>query len=303
LRGSRADDEPLFVMIGTTPARRRWTGLSFAMALLRLELTAILAGAATLVAAGAHAQAPAPPPQSDCAGAGSVSGEVASVIDGRSFRLVDGREIRLAGVEPPPLTAAGEGQAGLAAKTALEALTLRRPVVVQPAAPGPDRYGRLVAYAFVTAADREGFVQHAMLAGGHALLSPFGITPACRSVLRAAEHAARAARLGLWADSDYGVRQADDPADVLSRQGRFALVGGKVASVRESGGIVYVNFGRHWLEDFTVTILKRNERLFTGAGMAPNKLAGRRVEVRGWIEQRNGPAIEVTRPEQIELVD
>ena len=43
--------------------------------------------------------------------------------------------------------------------------------------------------------------------------------------------------------------------------------------------------------------------MFSNAGMAPGKLAGRRVEVRGWIEERNGPAIEVARPEQIELVD
>jgi hypothetical protein len=32
-----------------------------------------------------------------------------------------------------------------------------------------------------------------------------------------------------------------------------------VLSVRESGATIYVNFGRRWTEDFTVTILKRNE--------------------------------------------
>jgi len=230
-----------------------------------------------------------------------MAGEVASVIDGRSFRLTDGREVRLAGIETPAVAA--EDQAGLAAKAALEALALLRSVSLQPAAPGPDRYGRLVAYAFVTAPAQERFIQRDLLAGGYALLSPIGLTPACRTLLRGAEHTARTAKLGLWADPQYGVRQADDPADVLARQGHFTLVGGKVASVRESGGIVYVNFGRRWSDDFTVTILKRNERMFSNAGMAPGKLAGRRVEVRGWIEERNGPAIEVARPEQIELVD
>jgi hypothetical protein len=174
-------------------------------------------------------------------------------------------------------------------------------VTLRSTAPGPDRYGRLVAYAFIGAPER--LVQHEVLATGHALLSPVGLAPACRTLLRGAEHAARAARLGLWADPDHGVRQADDPADVLARQGRFTLVAGLVASVRESGGIVYVNFGRRWSEDFTVTILKRNERVFAGAGLAPKALAGRHVEVRGWIEERGGPAIEVVRPEQIEIVN
>jgi hypothetical protein len=64
-----------------------------------------------------------------------------------------------------------------------------------------------------------------------------------------------------------------------------------------------VNFGRRWSQDFTVAILKRNERLFTGAGLAPKALAGRHVEVRGWIEERGGPAIEAARPEQIEIVN
>jgi len=80
-------------------------------------------------------------------------------------------------------------------------------------------------------------------------------------------------------------------------------VEGRVASVRESGGIVYLNFGRHWSEDFTVTILKRNERVFAGAGLTPKALTGRHVEVRGWIEERGGPAIEAVRPEQIEVVN
>jgi len=73
-------------------------------------------------------------------------------------------------------------------------------------------------------------------------------------------------------------------------------------SVRESGGTIYVNFGQRWSEDFTVTILKRNERLFTAAGLEPRKLAGRRVMVRGWLEERGGPWIEAAGPDQIEVV-
>ena len=99
------------------------------------------------------------------------------------------------------------------------------------------------------------------------------------------------------------MKQADHPSDVLAERGHFALVEGKVASVRPSGATIYVNFGRRWSEDFTVTILKRNERSFAAAGIDPNKLAGRRVRVRGWIEQRGGPWIEAARPEQIEVAD
>jgi len=82
---------------------------------------------------------------------------------------------------------------------------------------------------------------------------------------------------------------------VLAEQGHFALVEGKVVSVRESGGTIYVNFGRQWSKDFTVTILKRNARNFASAGLEPKTLTGKRIRVRGWIE--------AARPEQIELID
>ena len=69
-------------------------------------------------------------------------------------------------------------------------------------------------------------------------------------------------------------------------KGQFALVEGKVVSVRESGATIYVNFGQRWSEDFAVTVRKRNERNFAAAGLDLQGLAGRRVIVRGFIEAR-----------------
>jgi hypothetical protein len=99
------------------------------------------------------------------------------------------------------------------------------------------------------------------------------------------------------------MRHAENPASILGDRGRFALVEGSVLSVRESGGTIYMNFGRRWSEDFTVTIAKRNERMFSAAGLEPKKLERARVRVRGFIEERGGPWIEASRPEQIEILD
>jgi hypothetical protein len=142
-----------------------------------------------------------------------------------------------------------------------------------------------------------------LLAGGFARVGGRIGTRECATELLARERAARKAKLGLWAISYYDLLDADNPADVQAKRGRFALVEGKVVSVRESGATIYVNFGRRWTEDFTVTILKRNERSFAAAGVEPKRLSGRRVRVRGWIEERGGPWIEAARPEQIELID
>ncbi len=258
-----------------------------------------LAFAAALAAFDAHAQVPR-----DCGGSSEASAEAARVIDGRSFLLADGREVRLAAIETPLAVPGDEDetrvQAALAAKTALETLLLHRDVHLLSS--GPDRYGRLVAFAFIRTPSGEALVQRELVAAGHALVSPAASAATCRIYLQNAERDARNGGFGLWGDPYYAVKAAADPADVLVEQGRFALVQGKVMSVRESGGIVYVNFGQRWSEQFTVTILKRNERIFAGAGLTPKALAGRSIEVRGWVEERGGPAIEVSRPEQIEVV-
>ena len=96
---------------------------------------------------------------------------------------------------------------------------------------------------------------------------------------------------------------AESGAELVAERGLFTVVEGKVLSVRESGGTIYVNFGRRWSEALTVTILKRNERSFAAAGLEPKRLENRRVRVRGWVEQRNGPRIEAIRPEQIEIAE
>jgi hypothetical protein len=73
--------------------------------------------------------------------------------------------------------------------------------------------------------------------------------------------------------------------------------------VRESGATIYINFGPRWGQALTVTIPKRDESGFAAAGVEPKKLEARRLGVRGWIEERNGPRMEATRPEQIEIAE
>jgi endonuclease YncB( thermonuclease family) len=228
----------------------------------------------------------------------SASGIAERIVDARTFVLDDGREVRLAAIETP-----ATGAATTQAKTGLETLLAGKAVVLKGLGADRDRYGRLVAQVFLVENGGERWVQAELLAAGHARLAARVGDRACAAALVAHEHAARRALLGLWSDPFYGLRRAEDPATVAAERGRFAIVEGDVLSVRESGGTIYVNFGRRWSEDFTVTIAKRNERAFAAAGLEPKALTGRRVRVRGWIEERGGPWVEATRPEQIEVME
>ncbi len=248
-----------------------------------------------------------PQPAFACGGETIARGSASRVIDGRTFVLDDGREVRLAAIEVPPLPLpeeSGAAPGGVAARDALVSVLTGAEVVLRRAEPQKaDRYGRVVAYAVAARDGAERLVQADLIAVGAARVAARVGNRACAAELLSRENAARRAKLGLWASPYYDLLNAENPAAILAEQGLFALVEGKVVSVRESGATIYVNFGRRWTEDFTITILKRNERTFAAAGLEPQKLAGRRVRVRGWIEERGGPWIEAARPEQIELTD
>ena len=253
---------------------------------IRTALLAALAGAlATIVA---HACALAAP----CSFETQGDGRVVAVIDARSFRLADGREVRLAGIEPGSIEAARS-------TAALSAIVAGRDVTLRADDDAPDRYGRQTAFVFV--AGEENSVQAMLLSHGEAFAAANVADKNCSDTLMAAESAARAAKRGIWATPS-ATKNAESTGDILAGNGRFMLVEGRVLSVRQAGATTYLNFGRNWTRDFAVTISRRMVASLEAVGMAPKSLENRRIRVRGFIETRAGPRIELLRPEQLEVL-
>jgi endonuclease YncB( thermonuclease family) len=218
------------------------------------------------------------------------TGTVASVRDGRTLLLADGRELRLAAIEATDDS-----------RETLQSLVSKRDLQLKQLGPEVDRYGRLVAFVFADNSQQS--VQQMLLEQGRARVSARIGSKACADLLLTAERAARAAHRGVWADPNFAPLRSENLDRIAAARGQFALVEGKVLSVRESGATIYLNFGRRWTHDFTVTILKRHRRAFATAGIDPKRLEGYPIRVRGWIEQHSGPVIEAAVPEQIELVE
>jgi len=262
-----------------------------------------MAGAVVLPTAAARTQGR---PLSACRFEVAGTGNVRAIIDGRSFTLEDGREIRLAGIEVPLPPASGESgpraEAALAARAALASMLATQRVELRQNGAGADRYGR-ARHGLRRARRRCALVTHEMLARGFARVSAYVGDRPCAEELLAQERAARRAKLGLWSEPYYVIVAAESGAHLAAERGRFTVAEGNVLSVRESAGTIYMNFGRRWSQALTATISKRDAPVFAAAGVEPKKLENRRVRVRGWIEERNGPRIELTRPDQIEIAE
>lgn len=221
-------------------------------------------------------------------------GRVVAVDDALSLRLDDGREVKLAGL-------ARTDAPREAATAALSRLVLGQRIALFGDSDAPDRHGRQIAWVFRADAAQEASVQARLLSDGAAVFSGEAANRDCRAELVNAERAARAAARGLWAEPA-AIKNPENPGDIVSRIGRFTLVEGRVVSVRDAGTAVYLNFGRRWTQDFAVTISRRGAAAFEAAGMALKSLERRRILVRGYIEARSQPRIELRHVGQIEIV-
>jgi endonuclease YncB( thermonuclease family) len=214
-------------------------------------------------------------------------------VDPDGTILVAGRRLRLEGVRLVPEVAAAARDLLVRHLGAEVNLTL---------AAAPDRWGRHAARV-IRGGPEPLDLAHGLLEEGLALVDPGPLDILCRPELLALEETARARRLGLWAGSGYNPAAASDLEGLRGRIGRFSLVEGVVRSVGERPQRTYLNFGPDWGTDFTVTIPKRLWGRMQERGITAASLRGRRLRVRGLIEEWRGPSLELSAAELLELLD
>ena len=232
---------------------------------------------------------------------GGGSGIVREVVDGDTLVLEDGTTVRLVGIQTPklPLGRPGIPTQPLARETkaALEALVLGRRVTLSYGGRRLDRYGRALAHL----EGEDGlWIQGELLRRGLARVYTFNDNRALSETMLALEEDARQAARGIWALDYYAVREIVETGGLI---GSYQLVEGRIVAADRVRGRAYLNFGPDYRTDFTITISPRDMRVFKRADVDPTALDGRRIRVRGWLKSLNGPMIEVTHPEQIEVLE
>ncbi len=225
------------------------------------------------------------------------SGNVVKVVDGDTIILKNLTQVRLVGIQAPklPLGRVGFKTWPLAdeARRELEKIVLGKVVELRYGGRRIDRYGRILAHLFTA----DGlWVQGEMLRRGMARVYTFADNRKLAAEMYALEKEARNAKRGIWANPYYRLRRPGETSDDIDT---FQLVEGTVIDAARIKKRIYLNFGPDWRSDFTATISPRASRIFSNDLLA---LKGRKIRVRGWIKSYNGPEIEVSHPEQIEIL-
>lgn len=229
-----------------------------------------------------------------------LSGRVARVEVNGALILDDGRAVMPEGIRLPK--SAEDHASDTMAHQAigvLSNLVRDRTITMGLRQPAEDRYARLRAQVLSDSGEQP-WLQIALLKQGFARVAPMPARGECTDKFYAAEAEARAARGGLWALPAYAVRTADHvpPSD----GGTFQIVQGRVLTADLKEGRAYLDFGLDWKTDFTVTIAPDDMPAFRTANVDPRGFAGKMVRVRGIVDQRSGPEIEVATPLAIEVL-
>lgn len=232
---------------------------------------------------------------------------VTRIVDGETLVLDDGKVVRLVGALSPRArdtdAAAGAWPPEVDTIKALSDLVLAKRVKLAYAGRRSDRYGRELAQVFTIERGREEWVQGALLRSGYARAYGLPESFGCARELMANEAEARRAQLGLWRNGVYRTLAADHPAEIMKHRGKYERVTGTVISVGRTKSATYLNFSNDWRTDFTARIDKKVLAADANFNASLDALANKTIVVRGWIERRNGPLIDIADPSQVEAAD
>jgi Staphylococcal nuclease homologue len=218
---------------------------------------------------------------------------LASISPSGELTLQDGRRLRLAGIEERPDA------------TLQELLTpwlTRQPLQVEWLTKAADRWGRFTIRAF--APDRAGelmSVNEALIDAGLARVEIDPLARPCLGALLKLEDEARAAKRGLWREDKFKPLSATDRAGLLERRGEQVIVEGRIVSVGQTRSQTYLNFGHYRSYDFAIVLDRRVQNSFDSTGTKVSALTGKTVRVRGLLDVRLGPHIQIHDAEALEM--
>ena len=231
------------------------------------------------------------------------SGRVDKVIDGLTVLLKDGTIIRLASIDIPDFQIWRDAPYS---ESALELLEKNLPertevMIYQTPMAKKGRINRMKQeLGHMVVKDGNIWIQGLLLGHGLARVYTMPNANEMAKQMLDIEQKARAEKRGLWEDgSDYLILTPETASEAM---GELAIVEGtvkKTASVRNN---IYLNFGQNWKEDFTIMLTPDLRKKLAYQGIDPLGLAQKRVRVRGWLREYNGPLIELEDTTHLEIL-
>ncbi len=224
--------------------------------------------------------------------------KVMSVIDGKTFVSYEGKTYQLASLD----VELDEGSYARQGKDFLEILIKDKTLILFQTKNSKigrqNRMGHEIVHAIIET--DQTWLQPTLLANGLARVRTSFFNSEQATELLRHEEGARKNLLGLW-DGDF--YQILSPQNAEDHIGSFHIVEGVIKKVAVTRNNIYLNFGDSWKTDFTIGVPPSVRKKISKKNVSLLNWGGKTVRIRGWISSYNGPYIELTHIEQIELLD
>ena len=219
---------------------------------------------------------------------------VRKVFDGDTLELTDGRHVRFIGINTPEVAHRDKAAQPLAdqARAALEtALKKDHTVLLRYDTERFDAHQRTLAHVYLS--DRRS-IEALLLEQGLAFWIAIPPSLHAAECYRAHEQRARSAKRGIWSNSYYTPRDAQQ---VGPGSDGFHVIKGRVIRIGKSKNTLWLNLAPR----MALRIASEDMHYFTD--YKPESLLGRDVVVRGWITPfKNGDYVmRVRHPAALEL--
>lgn len=231
----------------------------------------------------------------------SAIAHVDQIIDGLTLTTRQGHVIRLSEIDIPDMFYPDGGDFGLQAKTALsEALPPGTKIEIyqtrQQDKGRTNRMGHDLAHVFTV--DGHRWVNGMLVEKGLARVMPTQTNDEMNAALMTLEKTPRESKTGVWAAGKWDVLSPDTAQDGI---GEYRVVEGVVYKVANIRNKTYLNFGADWKTDFTVMLDAKTRTALSRSGIDIPALEGKRVQIRGYIRNYNGPYMELEHPARLHL--
>lgn len=224
------------------------------------------------------------------------SAMVRSVSDGDTLRLEDGRKVRLIGINSPELGRDNRPAQPLAqhAKTALYRLLAEsgNRINLQYGAERFDPYQRTLAHIYLTDGRS---VQASLLEQGMATAYTTPPNAERSDCYQQAEQIAMQQRRGVWALAEY---QAKNLHQLGPHDEGFRRVRGRVSRIDRSSNATWIMLS----EKLKIRIASNDMLYFNQPWL--QSLAGREIEVRGWLHpEQNRYFMQLRHPDALQVLN
>lgn len=180
----------------------------------------------------------------------------------------------------------------------MQELAVGKECTISYASPKPNRHGNFYTTLIPKGSNKS--LQEILLENGLALVY-FLDYPASYTNLFAAEAKARKAKLGIWKDKNSIAKNSNDITYTYKEHlSKFIIIEGVVTNIHTSKKNTYLNFGDNWKNDFSVQIENKTLKKFPGFAEG---LKGKKVSVRGWLEDYNGPFMKIYQTGNIKILE